>query len=172
MADAQKPTFPKCAKTPQNRSKTPQKRFVVSRRVGVFFRFLSEIRDSLRAGVAAFDEHVAAAEENVQGLEYSADEVVGSGVGLDAVKFGLDEDGAGLVQGLSVVVLALLGGAARDKGPFLAKVKPGGAERLGHQEILSRSCERCCSAEQRYSQSNSMVRRVRCLKWKPNQKSS
>jgi hypothetical protein len=108
-------------------------------------------------------------QENIQGLKYSADQVVRHPVGMrtNAIKLALNEHRPGPMQRLGVITLALLRRAAGNERPLLAEVKPCGAERLGHPAILWSNV-----VQNFKSQSNSMVRRMLGLKWKPNHKSS
>jgi hypothetical protein len=79
--------------------------------------------------------NLTAAEENVDRLADTLEEIVGRvlGFGLDAVELALDEEGTLAVEGAGEVAFALLLRAAGDFGAGLTEVKAGGAELLGHQ---------------------------------------
>ena len=81
----------------------------------------------LKAGLAALDVDMAAAEEHVDGQADAVEEAVGRVVGFrpDAVELALDEEGTLLVEGARIVELALLLRTTRDFRAELAEVKPG-----------------------------------------------
>lgn len=84
--------------------------------------------------MTALHVHIAAAEQNVDGLADAIQKAVRGGIDrADAIQFFFDEERTFVAHGALEVALTLFFGAARNLCAALTEMKVGGAELLGHR---------------------------------------